>query len=567
MQLPIGYDFFPAIRRHCLDFVDKSLLIQEILDNVADQVTVITRPRRFGKTLNLSMLHCFLAAEVSDEPTKDLFHGLKIADLGERYWQHQGKYPVILVNFKDIKGASYVKACCELKALLSAIYREHQYLLSSPRLTRDEQEAFHAVLKQEAEDAVIQRSLLDLTYYLYKHHGVRPWLLIDEYDTPIQTAYLCGYYSEMVQLIRGLFSNALKGNPSLERAVITGILRIAKESLFSGLNNVQVYTIFDSTYRSHFGFTEEEVESLLKQSGLSAQSADIRQWYNGYRIGGEVIYNPWSLVNCIREKGLLQPYWVNTSSNDLIRHLLARGDESIKMDLESIIRGESITALIDENMVFGDLEKDRNTLWSLLLFSGYFKLLHVERKGVRRQCELAVPNQEILALYQDVIRGWLSEALGNDQYLLFLLSLTEGRVEEFTHRLQRYLVEIFSVFDISGQNPEKFYHGFVLGMMVSLSETHEVKSNRESGYGRYDVLLIPKDPEQLGLVLEFKTVFDDKIDLSIAAEQGMQQINERNYAAELRQRGVTRILKMALAFRGKQVQVLPQIEEFVGEIV
>ena len=297
------------------------------------------------------------------------------------------------------------------------------------------------------------------------------------------------------------------------------------------------------------------------------RSSAIREWYNGYQIGGATIYNPWSLVNCIYEKGALQPYWVNTSGNDLIRHLLARGDEQIKMDLESIIHGESVTALIDENMVFGDLENNRSALWSLLLFSGYFKVLHTEQKESRLQCELLVPNREIMSLYRDVIRGWLGQAIGYEQYLAFLLSLTEGRVDEFSHRLQKYLLVTFSIFDATEKNPEKFYHGFVLGMMVSLSETHEVKSNRESGYGRYDVMLIPKDIEQLGIILEFKTVLDENTTLLIAAEQAIQQINDRHYVAELQNRGFHRILKMGLAFRGKKVYVLSELVTSSSSII
>lgn len=292
------------------------------------------------------------------------------------------------------------------------------------------------------------------------------------------------------------------------------------------------------------------------------------------------VYNPWSIVNCIKQQGKLQPYWVNTSGNDLIRHILTRSTEQIKMELESLLQGETITSLIDENMLFSDLERDRSALWSLLLFCGYLKVIHIERKETVIQCELGVPNQEILALYQGIARDMLGHPLGREQYLAFLLSLTEGRVEEFTDRLKRYLEETMGIFDTSGKEPEKstgelilackaraegprvredpspkFYHGFILGLMVSLNDTHEVKSNRESGYGRYDVMLIPKDPEQLGIILEFKTVRDETIDLNQAVQQAMQQINERHYEIELKQRGIQRILKMALAFRGKHVQV------------
>lgn len=556
MRLPIGYDSFSAVIQHGLDIVDKSLFIKEVLDNAVIQAMLIVRPRRFGKTLNLSMLRCFLAAEIDGKPTAPLFNGLKIADSGEQYWQHQGKYPVIFITFKDIKFKTFQNTYDHLRSLMAQTYREHEYLLSSPQLTKNEQAAFASILREQANPAAVSKALHDLCYYLQKHFGVKPWLLIDEYDTPIQAGFMHDYYEDIIEFMRGLFGTALKTNNSLERAVITGILRVSKESLFSGVNNLKVYSMFNSEFSEHFGFTEVEVDDILQKSQLGERAAAIREWYNGYRIGETTIYNPWSLVNCVYEKGALKSYWVNTSGNDLIKHLLARGDEQIKMDLESLIRGESITALIDENMVFGDLEKNRSALWSLLLFSGYLKVLHTEQKRGLLQCELVPPNYEVSALFQNVIQGWLAEPIGYEQYLAFLLSLTEGRVEEFTQRLQRYLVETLSIFDASGQNPEKFYHGFVLGMMVSLSETHEVISNRESGYGRYDVMLIPKDPEQLGIILEFKTALEKKVSLKQAAVQAMQQINSRDYENELRRRGIERILKMAMAFRGKQVHVL-----------
>jgi Predicted AAA-ATPase/PD-(D/E)XK nuclease superfamily len=551
-RLPVGYSQFPALIQHRLDFIDKSLLIKEVFDNTGTQVSVITRPRRFGKTLNLSMLQCFLAAEVMGEPTQALFNGLKIATLGDQYMQHQGKYPVIFVSFKDIKGRDFASAYALLECLLVELYREHRYLLSSTQLSEQDKQFFLSILEEKLNPAKIGYALRYLSHYLHAHTGVKPWILIDEYDTPIQSGYLSGYYEEMVGLIRTMFGLALKDNPSLEKSVVTGILRISKESLFSGANNIRVYSLLEKEYSEHFGFTETEVQDLLNKYQLAERSAHIRNWYNGYQIGDTVIYNPWSLINCIQNKGLLKTYWINTSSNDLVKHLLSRGDLGVKTDLESIIRNESITALVSESMVFNDLEKDKDAIWSLLLFCGYFKVTHIEYKRSKFQCELAVPNQEILALYQDIVLGWLSEPLGRE-YLNFLLSLTEGRVEEFMDRLQRYLIQTISIFDATGREPEKFYHGFVLGMMVSLSDTHDVKSNHESGYGRYDVMLIPKDTEQLGIVIEFKTVRDEKIDLKSAATDALQQIEQRAYAAELNQRGIQQVLKMGLAFRNKEI--------------
>ena len=560
MHLPIGYDNFGDLIEKKLDFVDKTLFIKEVLDKVETQVSVISRPRRFGKTLNLSMLRHFLAPQIHGKTTQDLFKGLKITELGDQYMRHQGKYPVIFITLKSIKDRDYDRAYGSLCKQLSLLYHEHYLLLSSPKLTESDKKIFLSILEQQASINNISTALSDLCRYLYQHYGVKAWLLIDEYDTIFQAGYLHGYYHEMIDLMRGLFGNALKTNDFLDRAVITGILRVSKESLFSGANNIKVCSIMDNDYSEHFGFTETEVEELLKKAHLSDHYDDIRRWYNGYQIGNSIIYNPWSLVNCVQNQGLLKPYWVNTSGNDLVKHLLARGSRQLKMDLESVIHNESITALIDENLVFSNLENDKNAVWSLLLFSGYFKVIHIESKDVLLQCELAVPNQEIMSLYRDIIRKWLSEPLDNTQYLEFLLSLTEGRVEEFEDRLQRYLLETMSIFDASGHEPEKFYHGFVLGMMVSLSDTHEVKSNHESGYGRYDVLLIPKDPEQLGIILEFKTAHEKKTTLKKAAGMRCGKLTNVNTQPNMRAQGIRNILKMGLAFRGKQVCVLTEAE-------
>ncbi len=559
MRWPIGGSDFAEMVDKRLDFVDKTLFIKEIFDNPGIKVTVITRPRRFGKTLNLSMLRCFLAAEVDGHSTQHLFKGLKIAELGDSYLQYQGKYPVIFISFKDVKDHDYESTYENLCHLIANVYNEHYYLLSSLQLTASEKKVFLSIAESSASPAMIRDSLADLSRYLYKHHGVKPWLLIDEYDSPIQAGYLHGYYHSIIQVMRGLFGSVLKDNRFVEKVIITGILRVSKESLFSGVNNIKVYSTFNTEYSEHFGFTEPEVEGLLQKANLKQCYTQIRQWYNGYQMGNSIIYNPWSVINCLQEKGLIRLYWANTSGNDLVKHLLAHGDETIKKELETIIQGDSITALIDENLVFSDLEKNRDGLWSMLFFCGYLKATHTEFKEGKIQCELASPNQEITALYRDIIRGWLSEPLGYTQYLEFLLSLTEGRVEEFADRLQRYLIQTLSIFDTTGREPGKFYHGFVLGMMVTLSETHEIKSNYESGYGRYDVMLIPKDREQLGIILEFKTVREKKTPLKKAAQDALQQIIQRQYAAQLHQQGIHNILQMSLAFRGKQVFVLPEL--------
>lgn len=380
-------------------------------------------------------------------------------------------------------------------------------------------------------------------------------MLIDEYDTPIHSAFSQDYYSEMIDLMRGLFGAALKTNPYLEKAVITGILCIAKESLFSGLNNVKVYTLLDNKYSEYFGFTEAEMSALLNQANLQQQADAIRHWYNGYLVGNTVIYNPWSIARCLDENGKLRPYWIHTSGNDLIRELLARGDNALKEGLANLLEGKPIEVMITEYAVFGDLENDNNAFWSLLFFSGYLKAIKSESVRSHIRCWLIPPNYEVKILFEDIIQGWFSNFLGDSRYQYFLKSLTQGNVEEFTLYLQDCLQNVISIFDASGGHyPERFYHGFVLGLVVSLEATHEVQSNRESGYGRYDVMLIPKD-SQLGIVMEFKTTTHAQ-NLSQAAEQALQQIIEKNYAQQLRSKGIQKILHLGLAFHHKEVAIV-----------
>jgi Predicted AAA-ATPase/PD-(D/E)XK nuclease superfamily len=555
LKLPIGYDHFGRIVRDGMDFVDKSLLIKEIIDRMNVQVSVIVRPRRFGKTLNLSMLQHFFAKEVLGESTDGLFNNLKISQTGDEYLGHRGQYPVIFISFKEVKDHSYTHAYQSLCELISQTYQEHAEVILQSNISDNQKKAFSLILEKKAQETEIGASLLNLCRYLYQVYEVRPWLFIDEYDTPIQAGFSHGYYDPIINIMRQLLGASLKNNDFLHRAVITGILRIAKENLFSGVNNLKVYSLIDQTYSEYFGFTDAETQVLLEKAQLTHHYPTIRHWYNGYQIGGKEIYNPWSLVNCIEEQGLTKPYWVNTSGNTLIKDVLARSDEVIKAQLEQLIKHQSINAIIDENMIFTDLTQNADALWSLLLFSGYLTPTHCEQNDLGTECTLRIPNQEILTLYYKIMTGWLSAPLGNQQYQSFLLSLVEGRVEEFSRRLQRYLLETASIFDISGHEPEKFYHGLVLGMMVSLNETHEIESNRESGYGRYDVMIIPKNRQKLGIILEFKVASPKENDLEAAAQEALKQIQDRRYAATLQQKGIHHLLEIGLAFRNKSVSL------------
>ncbi|MEK6731069.1 MAG: AAA family ATPase [Pseudomonadota bacterium] len=558
MKLPIGYDNFREILDNKLDFVDKSLFIKDVMDDATTKVSLITRPRRFGKTLNLSMLQHFLAAEVHGQKTTGLFDHLKIGQIDDGgYLKHQGRYPIIFISFKDIKDTDFVTAYNKMRELIISIYDEHNYLALSDRLSNNQRQLYQLIMTRQADRSQLQNSLQILCTCLYQHYNVKPWLLIDEYDTPIQSSYLHGYYDEMINFMRGMFGAALKTNPYLEKAVITGILRIAKESLFSGLNNLKVYSVLDERYGQYFGFTEEEMDELLQQADLTPHSAEIRKWYNGYQFGKTVVYNPWSVANCLNERGALSPYWVNTSDNALIKKLFAQADEDTKIKLESLVRNEPVTALVDEYIAFINVIQNSGALWSLLLSSGYLKAIACKPQEDQLQCDLLPPNFEVSLVYRRMVKDWLTDRIGQGQYDYFIGTLLKGNMEDFAEMLKKYLVETISVFDVSGKNPEKFYHGLVLGIISSTMKTHTIKSNRESGYGRYDVVIIPKDltnSQAVSLILEFKVAKEGE-ELKASAHEALQQIEKRHYEAELKQAGITKIIKAGLAFSGKKVVV------------
>jgi hypothetical protein len=537
MRLPLGYENFKELIDHRFNFVDKSLLIKEILDDDITKVVLITRPRRFGKTLNLSMLHHFLASEVNGQSTTGLFTGLKITAAGEEYIRHQGKYPVIFITFKEIEDHTFEHILENMQLLMARVYEEHHYLLSSPKLSETNKIFYETVLKGQANEALLKVAILNLTGYLYQHHGVKPWVLIDEYDKPIQSAYLHDYYNKMIRLMRGMLGAALKTNPYLERAVITGILRISKESLFSDLNNLKVYSLLQSRYGQYFGFTEEEVTNLLQQAGLEQKAAEIRAWYNGYQSGEYTIYNPWSIVNCINEKGRVEPYWINTSGNELIKELLTHAGESFRLQFEDLLSGKSVEKLIDENMVFSDLKKNNSATWSLLLLSGYLKVTGIRDTEMGPYCTLIIPNREIRGLYRRIIEQWLSNGHGTDWFENFLNHLLTGDLQAFEADFRHLVEETFSVHDTS-KDPEAFYHGFMVGATASLyyNKNYEIKSNRESGYGRYDYMIYSHDVSKPTILIEIKRVKKsekmsledlEKI-LAETAKQALTQIEQQN---------------------------------------
>lgn len=559
MRLPIGCDNFVELIQDRLDFVDKSLFIQDILEG--DKVTLITRPRRFGKTLNMSMLHCFFAKEVNGFTTQGLFDSLKIAQAGVACMHHQGKYPVIFLSLKDVKETTFDNAYAGLCDVLSKLYTEHEFLLDSPKVYNHEKEIYLSILQQRATLINVKTALQNLTLYLHRHYGIAPVVLIDEYDTPIQSGYLHGYYEKIVEIFRYFLGAALKGNPHFFKAVLTGILRVSKENLFSGLNNLKVYSVLDAKYSDYFGFTESEVASLLDQAGLQNTSVEIKNWYNGYQIGDTTLYNPWSIVNCIQDRGKTKLYWVNTSDNSLIKEWLLNSELAFKERFSDLMAGKTIECLINEHFVFPDLKKRSNeaAIWSLLLMAGYLKVVahrDTERGAV---CQLAIPNLEVRSVYLSTIEEWLANGDGIQWYLDFIQKLLNGDIAAFEQGLEHILMTITSAHDMA-LAPEAFYHGLMIGLTASLytHPNYETQSNREAGYGRYDFMIFSRDPEKLTLLFEFKKVDVPKTKRDVigllkkAAAEALLQIEQQAYFSEAKKRGAKRLLKIGIAFSGKR---------------
>lgn len=550
-RLPIGISDFKEVIDSNYAYVDKTLFIEELLESGAS-VTLIPRLRRFGKTLNLSMLRYFF--EKQEEDTSYLFENLNIWKK-PIYRNLQGKFPVIFITLKDVKQNSWETTLAFFQQIMSEEYAKHRYLLEGAILSDEEKGDFLRIIRKECEEALIQRSLLLLSSWLHRYHKQKVILLIDEYDTPVHAAYVGGFYDSLISFLRNWLSAGLKDSPHLKLGVLTGILRIAKESIFSGLNNIVTFTILNAAFQDKFGLLEHEVQDLLRENGLTHNLEEIRQWYNGYRIGTcSGIYNPWSVLTCIAEKGALAPYWVNTSENALVKQLLTRGSDDFKADLEELIQGRTIQKTLDEGIVFSDLETSPASVWALLLFSGYLTLAAPYSYGT--PTALRIPNKEVYELYQSTVMDWFRKTIHDTKYRQLLQSLVEGDVSTFSQIFQEFLFSCVSVFDLGGDEPEKVYHALVLGLLLGLRGRYEVKSNRESGYGRYDVMLIPVNPKELGIILEFKKIgpFDSST-LEEGVASALKQIEDKCYAQELLDRNIPNILYLGLAFKGKQVLI------------
>lgn len=552
-KIPIGISDFKTLIREEYLFVDKSLLIKEFWESNG-QTILVPRPRRFGKTLNMSMLRYFF--ENSNEDNSSLFKVLEI-EKHKDIMELQGKYPVIYLTFKDEKYSSFEYLQIGLRNILSRLYKEYEYCLDNEKILEIDKEYYYSVINKKASLIDLSNALKMLSEYLYNYHGKKVIILIDEYDVPIQAAYVNNYYQETIEFMRNLLSGAFKDNNFLQKAMITGILRVARESIFSGLNNLKVESILSYNLSDKFGFTDSEVEKLVSDYNVKEELNDIKDWYNGYYFGETTIYNPWSILNYLSSpKSGLKPYWVNSSSNDLVGILLSKGSKEIKKNLEDLVNGNNIEKLIDENIIMEDIEKSSDNLWSFLLFTGYLKVNSKKRKGLKDYYTLSIPNLEVTTLYYDLIEKWFQDTITKENYELMINSLITGDIKIFGKLLRQFVLKSISYFDVGGYEGEKVYHAFVLGMLISLNGTHEVLSNRESGYGRYDVMVIPRDISKLGIVIEFKKLdLDDEETLEETADEALKQIFDKKYTAELESRGVNNIKEIAVVFKGKEVYI------------
>ena len=560
-NVSIGNQNFADIREDKHFYVDKTAFIKEWWGS-GDDVTLITRPRRFGKTLNMSMLDCFFSNRYADRG--DLFEGLDIWE-NESYRQLQGTYPVIFLSFADVKADNLKDAKQQVKMKIEELYRNNRNLLASELFDDDEKLEFRQT-NMRMDDAVCAMSVKQLCNYMSRYYRKKVIVLLDEYDTPMQEAYIHGYWDGFTSFMRSFFNSTFKTNPYLERAVMTGITRVSKESIFSDLNNLNVVTTTSDEYCTYFGFTEDEVYKSLELFGLSDKKSDVKRWYDGFIFGSHRdIYNPWSITSYL-DKKKLAPYWASTSSNGLVSRLIQTAASEVKQMMEDLISGKEIVVNFDEQIVFGQLDTDESAISSLLMASGYLKPDTVEYRGELMEpwYHLSITNLETRSMFSAMFKGWFKMSASN--YNAFVGALLKGSLREMNLYMNDVALSTFSNFDTGKHpsertQPERFYHGFVLGLLVELRDIYEVKSNRESGYGRYDVMLIPKnnDKKYNAIIIEFK-VFDscDESTLEDTAKSALRQIEEKDYDAELVSIGIPkeRIRHYGFAFEGKKVLIM-----------
>ena len=550
IPLPIGIDNFEKLIKNGYYFVDKTLFIKELID-MKGEVNLFTRPRRFGKTLNMSMLRYFFDRE--NPASDELFAGTKIMNAGEAYLKHKGKYPVISVTLKSMKQATYEDAFYCLKEEISAEYRRHDRILSSLPYEAD-REKYLRIIERRAQPEEYLGALKFLSECLFQVYREKSVILIDEYDVPLENAYFSGFYDRMVVLVRSLFESALKTNDYLEFAVVTGCLRISKESIFTGLNNLNVISITANSFAEHFGFTPKEVEQMLKDYGLEENFETVKKWYDGYCFGDTEVYNPWSVINyvnsCYRDKkAFAKPYWSNTSSNSIVKKLVERADISVKQEIEALIEGGTITKPIHEDITYDDMDSTQDNLWNFLFFTGYLKKIREEQEGETIRMEMAIPNSEVRYVYKNAVLRWFEEKTDKKELSPLYNSILNGDTQKIAEILSENLMETISFYDYQ----ESYYHGFLAGMLKNIGN-YIVQSNRESGNGRPDILLKYPSVRGKAVIIEIK-VSKTYQGLEEKCEEALQQIEEQKYEEALRQEGYQDILKYGVAFYRKECMV------------
>ena len=545
-SLPIGVSDFKLATTGYY-YVDKTLMIRDFLDK-KPMVSLFTRPRRFGKTLNMDMLRVFF--EKTNEDTSVYFKDKQIWQCGDYYTKHQGQYPVIFLTFKDVKSMTWEETFQKIRRLISLEFIRHNELETSSVLTAYEKEQYHLLAGDSGDEVDCQMGLQLLSLLLHKHYGRECIIIIDEYDTPIQQGHTCNFYPEIVNFMRNFFSGGLKDNPHLAFGFLTGILRVAKESIFSGMNNLKTYSILDDGYSSYFGFTEKEVKDMLRYYGKDDKYNELSEWYDGYRFGNTEIFNPWSVINYISDNCFPEAFWQSTGSNEIIGEIIQAATPEITKDLYKLLCGEKIAAYIDTGVIYPEVQNNPYSIYSFLLVAGYLKVANIyPQSDGNFMCDVAIPNKEITFVYE-------KEVLNRTNQNSLAISISQAIFSKDTQKLQA-LLEDFMVKNISsidGAN-EGFYHGMMLGLCAILGNRYKIRSNRESGLGRFDIQLMPLTKGMPGFIFEFKHTKDEHTDLSALADSALQQIETKKYDTELRDNGVNSIIRIGIAFRGKSAVV------------
>lgn len=545
-SLPIGVSDFKLATTGYY-YVDKTLMIRDFLDK-KPMVSLFTRPRRFGKTLNMDMLRVFF--EKTNEDTSVYFKDKQIWQCGDYYTKHQGQYPVIFLTFKDVKSMTWEETFQKIRRLISLEFIRHNELETSSVLTAYEKEQYHLLAGDSGDEVDCQMGLQLLSLLLHKHYGRECIIIIDEYYTPIQQGHTCNFYPEIVNFMRNFFSGGLKDNPHLAFGFLTGILRVAKESIFSGMNNLKTYSILDDGYSSYFGFTEKEVKDMLRYYGKDDKYNELSEWYDGYRFGNTEIFNPWSVINYISDNCFPKAFWQSTGSNEIIGEIIQTATPEITKDLYKLLCGEKIAAYIDTGVIYPEVQNNPYSIYSFLLVAGYLKVANIyPQSDGNFMCDVAIPNKEITFVYE-------KEVLNRTNQNSLAISISQAIFSKDTQKLQALLEDFMvkSISSIDGAN-EGFYHGMMLGLCAILGNRYKIRSNRESGLGRFDIQLMPLTKGMPGFIFEFKHTKDEHTDLSALADSALQQIEAKKYDTELRDNGVNSIISIGIAFRGKSAVV------------